>query len=74
MGPEHLRSLATALRRQEGDLQFLSRDGERVVGHRSLACLASPLLAAILAEHEQPEAIITVSLPASSTAVIAFNR
>ena len=74
MGPEHLRSLAMAMRQQEGDLEFLSRDGERVVGHRSLACLASPLLAAIFAEHDQPEAVVTVSLPATSAAVIAFNR
>jgi hypothetical protein len=62
------------MRRQRPDLRLVAGDGVGVAGHISLLCLHSPALARILAGHDQAEAITTVSIPATSAAVRAFNR
>ena len=74
MSAEHVRCLAAALQRERPDLQMLSEDGKRIASHRSLAALASPLLAKILAEHDLAERVTTIYVPARSKAVLAFKR
>ena len=74
MSPEHLKWLAIFLKRQKPDLQFLGSDGSKVDGHQSLACLASPLLAQVLAEQEHLDQMVTIALPASYSSMKAFTR
>ena len=74
MSPEHLQWLAMFLKRQKPDLQFLGSEGSKVEGHQSLACLASPLLAQVLAEQEHPDQMVTIALPATYSSIKAFTR
>ena len=74
MSSEHLQWLAMFLKRQKPDLQFLGSDGSKVDGHQSLACLASPLLAQVLADQENLDQMVTIALPASYSSIKAFTR
>ena len=47
MSPEHKRCLAVALKKQRMDLHFFGLDGGKILGHSSLVCLASPMLAKV---------------------------
>ena len=47
---------------------------QKIAGHRSVPCLISPTLAALLAEHDQGEAILKVFLEVTSIGLFAFHR
>ena len=47
MLPEHERCLVGILKKQRMDLQFFGFDGGGVLGHTSLVCLTSPMLAQV---------------------------
>ena len=74
MSPEHIQWLAMYFKRQKTDLQFLGLDGSKVDSHQSLACLASPLLAQVLAEQEHLDQMVTIALPATYSSMKAFTR
>jgi len=75
LSPRHVATMVRALRRRHPDLLLISaEDGQKIAGHRSVLCLFSPTLAALLAEHEQGEAILKVFLEVSSIGLFAFHR
>lgn len=74
MDGNHRAAMVAAFRRLRTDLVLVAEDGRRVGGVRALACLASPLLASVLATHDQREERVVVSLPVKYEAVLAFKR
>ena len=45
-----------------------------MAGHRSLLCLFSPTFAAVLAGHDQGEAVLKIFLEVGSIGLFAFHR
>ena len=73
--PRHVSWVVRATRRQQPDLLLIStEDGQKVAGHRSLLCLFSPTFAAVLAGHDQGEAVLKVFLEVGSIGLFAFHR
>ena len=71
LSPRHVAAMVRAMRRHHPDLLLISaEDGQKIAGHRSVLCLFSPTLAALLAEHDQGEAILKVT----SIGLFAFHR
>ena len=75
LSPRHVAAMVRAMRRHHPDLLLISaEDGQKIAGHRSVLCLFSPTLAALLAEHDQGEAILKVFLEVTSIGLFAFHR
>ena len=67
-------ALAQSLSIHRPDLVLIAEDGKKILGHRSLLSLFSPVFRQLLPLHDQQESIVALSLPFSSEPLFAFHR
>ena len=67
-------ALAQSLQIHRPDLVLIAEDGSKILGHRSLLSLFSPVFRQLLPEHDQQENLLALSLPFQSDTVFAFHR
>ena len=67
-------ALAQSLSIHRPDLVLIAEDGRKILGHRSLLSLFSPVFRQLLPLHDQHESLLALSLPFSSEPLFAFHR
>ena len=67
-------ALAQSLSMHRPDLVLIAEDGRKVLGHRSLLSLFSPVFRQLLPLHDQHESLLALSLPFASEPLFAFHR
>ena len=67
-------AVASSLVVHRPDLVLVGEDGSKVLGHRSLLSLFSPVFRQLLPHHDQQEALLALSLPLQEDALSAFHR
>ena len=67
-------ALAQSLQIHRPDLVLIAEDGRKILGHRSLLSLFSPVFRQLLPEHDQQENLLALSLPFQSDIIFAFHR
>ena len=67
-------ALAQSLSVHRPDLVLIAEDGRKILGHRSLLSLFSPVFRQLLPLHDQHESLLALSLPFTSEPLFAFHR
>ena len=67
-------ALAQSLSVHRPDLVLISEEGRKILGHRSLLSLFSPVFRQLLPLHDQHESLLALSLPFTSEPLFAFHR
>ena len=67
-------AVAKSLAVHRPDLVLVGEDGSKVLGHRSLLSLFSPVFRQLLPHHDQQETLLAISLPLREDALSAFHR